>query len=222
PGGQRWWVAVALIAGEMAFVVIRRRWLWAAVLGVSAYAAVMPLWLGPRAEPSLALLTVAYTAAAYRRLRSALLATALLWVASFVPMAVAWYRSGTVEEMSGVPFWYGLAWAVLFALAWFFFGRIVRSRRLVTRALEERARAAEANQRALAEKAVAEERRRIARELHDVVAHHVAVMGVLATGARRAAARDPAAADQALATIEETGRTALRELRRLLDVLRTD
>ena len=55
-----------------------------------------------------------------------------------------------------------------------------------------------------------------------MVAHHVSVMGVLATGARRALRRDPDAADEALATIEETGRTALREMRRLLDVLRTD
>ena len=47
-------------------------------------------------------------------------------------------------------------------------------------------------------------------------------MGVLATGARRMLRRDPDAADEALATIEETGRTALREMRRLLDVLRTD
>jgi signal transduction histidine kinase len=50
----------------------------------------------------------------------------------------------------------------------------------------------------------------------------VSVMGVLATGSRRALTRDPPAADEALATIEETGRTALREMRRLLDVLRTD
>jgi signal transduction histidine kinase len=54
------------------------------------------------------------------------------------------------------------------------------------------------------------------------VAHHVSVMGVLATGARRALTRDPQAADEALATIESTGRATLREMRRLLDVLRRD
>jgi signal transduction histidine kinase len=69
---------------------------------------------------------------------------------------------------------------------------------------------------------VADERRRIARELHDMVAHHVSVMGVLATASRRTLRRDPDAADEALATIEETGRTVLREMRRLLDVLRTE
>ncbi|MGW5670981.1 sensor histidine kinase, partial [Micromonospora sp. NPDC003776] len=80
----------------------------------------------------------------------------------------------------------------------------------------------EATQRSLADQAVADERRRIARELHDVVAHQVSVMGVLATGARRVLRRDPDAADEAMATVEETGRATLRELRRLLDVLRTD
>jgi signal transduction histidine kinase len=98
----------------------------------------------------------------------------------------------------------------------------VHHRRAYIAALEGRASDAERNQRALAAQAVADERRRIARELHDMVAHHVSVMGVLATGSRRTLHRDPAAADEALATIEETGRTALRELRRLLDVLRTD
>jgi signal transduction histidine kinase len=110
----------------------------------------------------------------------------------------------------------------MIAMICFFVGRVVHTRRAYTEALEQRAATAEANQRALAAQAVAEERRRIARELHDLVAHHVAVMGVLATGARRTAGRDPAAADEALATIEQTGRTVLREMRRLLEVLRSD
>jgi signal transduction histidine kinase len=79
-----------------------------------------------------------------------------------------------------------------------------------------------ANERALSSNAVADERRRIARELHDVVAHHISVIGVLSTGARRVLRRDPAAAEEALATIADTSRTTLREMRRLLDVLRSD
>jgi signal transduction histidine kinase len=98
----------------------------------------------------------------------------------------------------------------------------VHHRRAFVAALEGRARDAEENQRTVAERAVAEERRRIARELHDMVAHHVSVMGVLATASRRTLRRDPDAADEALATIEETGRTALREMRRLLVILRSD
>ncbi|MEV0002750.1 histidine kinase [Micromonospora sp. NPDC050980] len=68
----------------------------------------------------------------------------------------------------------------------------------------------------------AEERRRIAGELHDLVAHRVAAMQVLAAGARRALRRDPDAADGALAAVEDTGRATLRELHRLLRVLRAD
>ncbi|WP_422741541.1 sensor histidine kinase [Micromonospora sp. WMMD754] len=69
---------------------------------------------------------------------------------------------------------------------------------------------------------VTDEHRRIARELHDLVAHRVAAMGVLATGARRVLGRDPGAADGALAAVEETGRETLRELHRLLRVLDAD
>ncbi|SDD70904.1 sensor histidine kinase [Actinokineospora iranica] len=66
------------------------------------------------------------------------------------------------------------------------------------------------------------ERGRIARELHDVVAHTVSVMVLYTSVARRAVARDPAAADTALAQVEESGRQSLTELRRLLGVLRTE
>ncbi|MFI5835616.1 sensor histidine kinase [Micromonospora sp. NPDC051300] len=84
-------------------------------------------------------------------------------------------------------------------------------------------RAARARSRAGAGAGVlAEERRRIAGELHDLVAHQVAAMEVLAAGARRALRRDPGAADGALAAVEDTGRAALRELHRLLRVLRAD
>jgi signal transduction histidine kinase len=70
--------------------------------------------------------------------------------------------------------------------------------------------------------AVAAERTRIARELHDVVAHAVSVIIVQADGARYALRRDPDAAEQALSTIAGTGREALRELRRTVALLRTE
>ena len=70
-----------------------------------------------------------------------------------------------------------------------------------------------------AQRAAAEERRRIAREMHDVVAHSVSVMVVQAGGARRILERDPARAIEAAAQIERTGREALAEMRRLLGVL---
>ncbi len=70
------------------------------------------------------------------------------------------------------------------------------------------------------ERAVLGERVRIARELHDVVAHHVSVMGVQASACRRVFDRDPGKARTALTAIEQSARTAVDELRRMLGVLR--
>ena len=72
------------------------------------------------------------------------------------------------------------------------------------------------------ELAAARERARIARELHDVVAHSLSVMVLQADGGRYAAPRDPAAAAEALGRIAETGREALAQMRRLLGILRVD
>lgn len=78
----------------------------------------------------------------------------------------------------------------------------------------------EAKRILLAERAVADERRRIARELHDIVAHHITTMQLMAGGARANLAHDPETAREALVTLEGSGRMALREMRQLLDVLR--
>ncbi|MFD4629233.1 sensor histidine kinase [Streptomyces sp. NPDC058284] len=77
------------------------------------------------------------------------------------------------------------------------------------------------NRRLLADRAVGEERRRIARELHDIVAHHITTMYLMSGGARATLDRDPETAREALVTLEESGRTALREMRQLLGVLRS-
>ena len=89
------------------------------------------------------------------------------------------------------------------------------------RALEERTAELEREREITASQAVALERVRIARELHDVVAHHVSLMGVQAGVARTIMAKDPDAAGATLAQVESSARSALTELRHLLETLRT-
>src|SRR6266511_4077000 len=80
----------------------------------------------------------------------------------------------------------------------------------------------EREQAAEARRAIAEERTRIARELHDVVAHRVSLMTVQAGAAKTVAAADPESASQAMHEVEKAGRQALDELRHLLGVLRPE
>jgi signal transduction histidine kinase len=97
----------------------------------------------------------------------------------------------------------------------------MRYRRGYYAALEDKAARLEAERDAQAKVAAAAERARIARELHDVVAHHVSVMVVQADGAGYALRTDPDRAGAALQAIAGTGRQALAEMRRLLGVLRS-
>ncbi|WP_326551693.1 sensor histidine kinase [Micromonospora sp. NBC_01813] len=99
-------------------------------------------------------------------------------------------------------------------------GLTVRIRHLYVRSLEERAATAERERDHLARIAVVEERGRIARELHDIIAHSLSVMIVHADGGRFALDRDPERTRAALVTIGGTGREALGEMRQLIDVLR--
>ncbi|MFE5579984.1 sensor histidine kinase [Kitasatospora sp. NPDC056531] len=107
-----------------------------------------------------------------------------------------------------------------FILCWAW-GRLTRVRRAYLTELEDRASRLERERDAQAKVAVAAERARIARELHDVVAHNVSVMIVQADGAAYVLDNSPQQAKEALGTIASTGRQALVEMRRLLGVLRT-
>jgi signal transduction histidine kinase len=100
------------------------------------------------------------------------------------------------------------------------FARSVGFRRAYTAELEARAERLERTREADTRAAIAEERGRIARELHDVVAHHVSVMTVQASAAQRMVTRNPDRAKEAMAAVEQTGRGALVEMRRLVGILR--
>jgi signal transduction histidine kinase len=104
--------------------------------------------------------------------------------------------------------------AVVLFVAWYV-GRRIRLR-------GERAAQLAREQAAEARRIVTEERARIARELHDVVAHRVSLMTVQAGAAKAVAAENPEGARQAMGAVEEAGRQALEELRHLLGVLRPD
>jgi len=216
-----WPVAIAWLSLAYLALALRRRAVPLAV-GIMAVQATVPQLVPGLGIGAAALLVVTYTVAAHRSLRYAAVATLTMWLP---PVAAALSPLGqqTAAQLPiEVPTAYLLVWNAMLMLVAFFLGRAVYNRRAYVSALEDRAANAELDRQTIVERAVADERRRIARELHDVVAHHVSVMGVLATGTRRALPRDPRAADEALATIEETGRVALREMRRLLFVLRSD
>jgi signal transduction histidine kinase len=117
-----------------------------------------------------------------------------------VPLAAA--GAGLVQNGEGIGEWLGALTAVLAPAA---VGRLVRRERERTQRI-----------------AVAEERARIARELHDVVAHGVSVIGVQADAAEAALLVDPARATPPLASIRDSAQDALAEMRRMLGVLRAD
>lgn len=113
-----------------------------------------------------------------------------------------------------------IGFALLITFLPWYVGRRIRIRGEYLVLLQERAEYLERERAAEALRAVAEERARIARDLHDVVAHRVSMMTVQAGAARMVAADDPGAAQHAMGAVEQAGRQALGELRHLLNVLR--
>ena len=101
-------------------------------------------------------------------------------------------------------------------------GRVVRDRQERALSIEQRAQGLENEQAVRIAAATVEERARIARELHDIVAHSVGVMVIQASGAQKVLDDKPQRAREALQSIELTGRQALDELQRVLGILRTD
>ncbi|MDN4611244.1 sensor histidine kinase [Arthrobacter burdickii] len=131
--------------------------------------------------------------------------------------------SGGNPVLTTVPLFLILLFFVesLALLAWTM-GDLARSRRLTYRALEDRNRRLEVERQQERDLAAADERSHIAREMHDIVAHSLSVIITQADGARYASAQAPELAVRTLGTIADTGRGSLREMRRLLGVLRGD
>jgi signal transduction histidine kinase len=198
--------AYVLLAVYSGSVVLRRRLPEVAVLaglmaGLLFAAAQYPTALSP-----VVLLSVYWAGSVLPQRRSRL----LLGVAAL--LGVIGTMTGPGPTDTGVPTVIVCAWLL---------GSFVGSRRAYTAELERKNALLEQAQAELAERAVAEERLRIARELHDVVAHSMSVVAVHAGTGRMVAEEDPAAARQALATIETASRSAMLEMRRLTGMLRS-
>jgi signal transduction histidine kinase len=157
----------------------------------------------------LALLTICFMLGAAAERRQALSGLAVALAVALI--GVNNDPDNVVGDWLFVPAIFTLVWAAGFALS--------RKLEQVT-AAEQRALRAEAEQADEARRAVADERQRIARELHDVVAHSVSVMTVQAGGVRRLMRPEQERERAALEQIEQTGREALAEMRRLLGMLR--
>jgi signal transduction histidine kinase len=166
----------------------------------------------------IAMLVLLYTVAAYRPRRASVPAL-VACLAGSVAAVTVWMPSGGRSVLAHIAYATAL-FAGCALLAWVL-GDSMRYRRGYYAGLEDKAARLEAERHAQAKIAAAAERARIARELHDIVAHHVSVMVVQADGARYALRTDPGRAETALTAISATGRQALTEMRRLLGVLRS-
>jgi signal transduction histidine kinase len=204
------WPVAVLLNGLPALALARRRRRPAVVLA-ACLGLDLAVWLlaVPFNFSHLVTLGALYTVARYEPRRSAL--TGLGACAALV--LIAPLRQPYTGAASTVLL-------LLILLVVYVLGTNVALRQGYLQALEERASRLERERDAAAEAATAIERTRIARELHDVVAHHVSVMVVQAEGAGWALDASPEQARTAMTTIAQTGRSTLVELRRLLGVLR--
>jgi signal transduction histidine kinase len=149
-----------------------------------------------------------YSVAVYSRWR----APYVIWI--FV--GAAWLGFTFPGSSPSIPNW---ALLLVAGIGLWLAGSAVRDRQLRADILEERAERLERERELSTRVALADERQRIARELHDVVAHSVSVMVVQAGAARTLLTRQPKQSEQALLAVESSGREALSELRRLLGLL---
>lgn len=198
--------SAALVAAGVA-LALRRRAPGATLLVVLACTLLVTIGFG--AAVPWALLVAVATAAAELPPRRSTVACALACAAP-LPIAVV----GQADSLLAAAFYEALivgAW--LAGAAW-------RSRRLLLAELEDKAARLEAERAAVAARAAAEEQARVAREVHDVVAHSLGAIVVQAAAAAGASHERPVAAASTLRSIEEAGRHALRELRQALEPAR--
>ena len=199
-------LAAAAAVGALGLAAARRVQKPLLLLGLlallTAAGSLLPKHLGDIEAIGLFVLLAIYSAAAHTSGRRMLMGATLTFVMGFTAMAT---------DPDGINIAAVVFFGLLFGAPWVA-GRAIRHRRLNEQRLER--------EKADAEAAIVEERARIARELHDVVAHAISVIVLQARGGRRVIADDPREAREAFSVIEATGHQALDEMRRLLGMLR--
>jgi signal transduction histidine kinase len=202
-------VKIAVLALMAAPLLVRRSWP-VLVFGWTLAAAVAAVSWDSHLIGGLALLAALYTVAATRPRRDALACAALLEVAAVTALLLLtasswWYQSVFLTGMVAAALGLGLYSA---------------ARRAYLAELHDRAERLERERDQQAALTAAAERARIAREMHDIVAHHLTVMTTLAEAAVAASATSPGRATEVMRTVAATGRSALTDTRRLLGLLR--
>ncbi|MEU8955718.1 histidine kinase [Streptomyces sp. NPDC048518] len=192
-------------------LVFRRRAPWS-VLAATCAASIVELLTGQPRAPVVMCAVIALFTVAARTDRSTTWRIGLVTMTGLTGVAMLsgplpWYA----QENLGIFAWTGMAAAA---------GDAVRSRRAFVDAIRERAERAERTREEEARRRVAEERLRIARDLHDVVAHHIALVNVQAGVAAHVMDRRPDQAKEALAHVRDASRSALNELRATVGLLR--
>ncbi|MCC9312201.1 histidine kinase [Kitasatospora sp. RB6PN24] len=220
----------ALIGGAAgASLVVRRRW---PALPVVVSMVLVPGLFGiVLLEVALYTLAVTWTWPSRRRTVVTLSAVVFLETTAMMLFLRVFSANGTPPSEPPVPGWVPVLLALLVSVgltvAPVVTGLYIGARRRLVESLQDRAQGLEAELDLLAERATErarrarlEERTRIAREMHDVVAHRVSLIVVHAGALERIAARDPQKAAQSAKLMADTGRQALNELREILGVLR--
>jgi signal transduction histidine kinase len=230
-----WWATALFIVASTAPLAFRRRYpLLVALIVAAAYMLGMIARVPELLFGSINLFVAIYSAGAWAQhrgrallVRGGIIVAMFLWL--FLDLGIRFANPELLDELipGDAPIQSAVALSVLnvminllyFGAAYFFGDRAWASAR--DRAeLEHRNRELAQQRAALADQAVVLERVRIARELHDVVAHHVAVMGVQAGAARRVLRADPDGAERSLIAVEASARQAVDELQRMLGTLR--
>lgn len=203
---------VALLVLSCLALVVRRQypipvWLFTAFVGFVGLlvvqgpsSVVLPVFIG------------VYTVATHCSRRVAVIAAVVTAAALILALAIGNSDALTAPSTYAVIAWGGMAAAV---------GIAARSQRAVVAAAQERALQAEHSRDEQARQAVTQERLRIARELHDVVAHHIAAINVQAGVAQHLLRDDPGAAAEALGHVRDSGRLVLSEMTTILGLLRS-